>query len=107
MSFDSLYQRALQKDKIALAIYELYGQDLGNVIKAIMFTTDPEVIVIGGNTSKAFPFFEKEMQRVVNTFTYQHILKKLKIIKSENPDISILGAAALFYDAENMTMKKY
>lgn len=107
LSFGSLYQRALQKDKIALAIYEQYGQDLGNVIKAIMFTADPEVIVIGGNISKSFQFFEKEMQRVVKTFTYQHILKKLKIIKSENPDIAILGAAALFYDAENMTMKKY
>lgn len=107
LSSDVLYQRALQKDKIALAIYELYGQDLGNVIKAIMFTTDPEIIVIGGNTSKAFPFFEKEMHKIVNTFTYQHILKELKIIKSENRDIAILGAVALFYDAQNMTMKKY
>ncbi len=104
---DVLYQRALQKDKIALAIYEQYGHDVGNVIKAIMFVIDPEIIVLGGNLSKAFPFFEKEMNNVVKTFTYKHILNKLKIIKSENEDIAILGAAALFYDAQNMTMKKY
>ncbi|PKP13730.1 MAG: sugar kinase [Bacteroidetes bacterium HGW-Bacteroidetes-3] len=104
---DVLYQRALQKDKIALAIYEQYGQDVGNVIKAIMFAADPEIIVIGGSMAKAFPFFENEMNRIVKTFTYKHILNKLKIIKSENEDIAILGAAALFYDAQNMTMKKY
>jgi glucokinase len=107
LSADILYQRAIQNDKIALAIYEQYGQDVGNVIKAIMFTIDPEIIVIGGSMAKAFPFFEKEMYRIVKTFTYQHILNKLKIIKSENEDIAILGAAALFYDAQNMTMKKY
>lgn len=72
-----------------------------------MFVIDPEIIVLGGNLSKAFPFFEKEMNNVVKTFTYKHILNKLKIIKSENEDIAILGAAALFYDAQNMTMKKY
>ncbi|MDO9275503.1 MAG: ROK family protein [Lutibacter sp.] len=104
---DVLYQRALQKDKIALAIYEQYGHDVGNVIKAIMFVVDPEIIVLGGNLAKAFPFFEKEMHNVVKTFTYKHILNKLKIVKSENEDIAILGAAALFYDAQNMTMKKY
>ncbi len=102
-----LYQRALQNDKIALAIYEQYGQDVGNIIKAIMFSTDPEIIVIGGTVSKAFSFFEKEMNKVVKTFTYQHILTSKKIVKSENEDIAILGAAALFYDAQNMTMRKY
>jgi glucokinase len=97
----------MQKDKIALAIYEQYGQDVGNAIKALIFAFDPEVIVIGGSMAKAFPFFEKEMHRVVKTFLYKHILNKLKIFKSENEDIAILGAAALFYDAQNMTMKKY
>ncbi|MBK5208233.1 MAG: ROK family protein [Flavobacteriaceae bacterium] len=107
LTSDVLYERALQKDKIALAIYEHYGCDVGNLIKAIMFTTNPEIIVIGGSISKAFSFFEGEMNKVINTFTYPHILKKLKIIKSENKDIAILGAVALFYDAQNMTMKKY
>lgn len=107
LTAETLYQRALKKDKIALSIYEQYGQDIGNIIKAIMFTTDPEIIVIGGNMAKAFPFFEKEMNKVVKTYMYPHILNKFKVVKSENKDIAILGAAALFYDAENMTMKKY
>lgn len=107
LSFELVYKRALQKDKIALTILELYGQDLGNLIKAIMFTTDPEIIVIGGNTSKAFPFFKKAMQKAISTFTYPHILEKLKIMQSEDENIAILGAVALFYDAQNMTMKKH
>lgn len=107
LSFEQVYKRALQKDKIALTIFELYGQDVGNLIKAIMFTSDPEIIVIGGNISKAFPFFKKEMHTTISTFTYPHILKKLKIMQSEDENIAILGAAALFYDAQNMTMNKY
>lgn len=107
LNFELVYKRALQKDKIALTFLELYGQDLGNLIKAVMFTTDPEIIVIGGNISKAFPFFEKEMRNTISTFTYPHILKKLKITQSKDNNIVILGAVALFYDAQNMTMNKY
>lgn len=101
-----LYKRALNKDKIALAIYEQFGYDLGNLIKTIMFTTDPEIIILGGSLSKAFKFFEKSMGEKVRTFIYKHSLKKLKIVTAEQTDIALLGAAALYYDAQNITMKK-
>jgi glucokinase len=101
-----LYKRALNKDKIALAIYEQFGYDLGNLIKTIMFTTDPEIIILGGSLSKAFTFFEKTMGEKVRTFIYKHSLKKLKIVTAEQTDIALLGAAALYYDAQNITMRK-
>lgn len=58
LNADVLYQRAVQKDKIAFAIYEQYGQDAGNPIKVIMFVADLEIIVINGSMAKAFPFFK-------------------------------------------------
>ncbi|VAW10558.1 hypothetical protein MNBD_BACTEROID03-1768 [hydrothermal vent metagenome] len=106
LSSDVLYQRALKKDKIALAIYEQYGRDIGHLIMSIMFTVDPEVVILGGSIARAFPFFEKEIHKTLKTFTYQHSLKKFKILHSENEGIAILGAVALFYDAQNITLKK-
>ena len=98
--------RANKKDKIARAVFEHYGTDLGNLIKTILFTVDPEIIVIGGPISKAFPYFEKSMWEKVHSFPYKHAVSKLKIIASGQEDIAVLGAAALYYDARNQSLKK-
>ncbi|NPA36768.1 MAG: ROK family protein [Chlorobi bacterium] len=93
--------RANKKDKIALAVFEHYGYDLGKLVVTILFAVDPEVIVIGGPLSKAFPYFEKSMWEKVKLFPYKQTINKLKIIPSEQEDIAVLGAAALYYDAQN------
>ena len=98
--------RANKKDKIAKAIFEHYGTDLGNLIKTILFTVDPEMIVIGGSLSRAFQWFEKSMWDKINTFPYKHALNKLKIVASAQEDIAVLGAAALYFDAQNQSLKK-
>jgi len=98
--------RANKKDKIAKAIFEHYGTDLGNLIKTILFTVDPEMIVIGGSLSKAFPWFEKSMWDKINTFPYKHAINKLKVVASSREDIAVLGAAALYFDAQNQSLKK-
>lgn len=103
---DMLVKRAQAKDKIALAIFEQYGFDLGNMIKTIMYAYDPDCIILGGHISKAFPYFEKTMMKKVKTFTYKQSLKNLKIDVSDNPDIAVLGAAALYFDAHNKTLLK-
>jgi len=79
---------------------------LGNLIKTILFTVDPEMIVIGGSLSKAFPWFEKSMWDKINTFPYKHAINKLKVVASSREDIAVLGAAALYFDAQNQSLKK-
>lgn len=96
---DVLYRRAKKQDKIALAILEQFGIDFGQAIKAILYAYDPECIVIGGNVSRFFPYFEEHMWKVVRKFQYEKTIEKLKIEVSEQPDIAVLGAAALYYDA--------
>lgn len=98
--------RAKKKDKIALAIFEQYGNDLGNLIKTTLFAVDPQIIVVGGSLAKAFPYFEKSMWDKVNTFPYRHAISKLKIVPSGQEDIAVLGAAALYFDAKNQRLKK-
>ncbi len=106
LSANTLIKRAGRKDKIALAIFEQYGYDLGNLIKTILFSVDPEIIVIGGSLSKAFDWFEKSMWEKINTFPYKHALGKLKIVATQQEDIAVLGAAALYFDAQNQKLKK-
>lgn len=99
VGFSEFVVRADENDKIALALFEQYGTDLGNAIKTIMFATDPEIIVIGGKVAKAFPHFKESMWSRVETFPYKNSVKKLKIEVSTETDIAILGAGALYYDA--------
>lgn len=99
-------KRANKKDKIAKAVFEHYGYDLGKLINTILFTVDPEIIVIGGSLSKAFDYFEKSMWEKVKTFPYKQSISKLKIIPSEQEDIAVLGAAALYFDAQNHRLSK-
>ena len=101
LTFDTVYKRAKKGDKIALAIFEQYGFDLGNAIKILMYSVDPEMIIIGGPISAAFQYFKKPMWDSVKEFLYPHSATKLKIEVSEQEDIAILGAAALYYDAQN------
>jgi len=106
MTFELLHRRALNNNKIALAIFEQYGFDLGNLMKTILYTTDPEIIILGGTISKAFPFFEKTMLKRLKSFIYKHSLKKIKIIPSQKQETAIFGAVALLFDAQNITLEK-
>ena len=75
---------------------------MGQAIKTVVYSYDPEAIVIGGSLSKAFRFFEKSMLASLNDFTYPESIKKLKILQSVNEDITLLGAAALIEEQESV-----
>jgi glucokinase len=53
------------------------------------------VVVIGGSISHAFSFFEKAMHEALKEFEFPQSLKNIKILKSKNDNITLLGAAAL------------
>ncbi|MGE5682085.1 MAG: ROK family protein, partial [Bacillota bacterium] len=99
ISGDELYKLAEKGDDKSLKIFAEFGENLGDAIKIIMYTVDPEIIILGGSVSKAFRFYEEKMWQSVNKFAYQNSLKELIINVSELDQIAILGAAALFYDA--------
>ena len=86
---------AQEGDQNALSLWSQYGLHLGNVIKAIAYTYDPEAIVLGGSISKAYPYFENSMKKAMADFQFPETMKKLKILKSEVENIAILGAASL------------
>ena len=96
----SLFDEAKKGDKKSLSIFEQFGIHLGNAIMTILFAVDPEAIILGGSVSQLYSFFEVTMWKEIKSFPYKHTIERLVIDTTEETQIAILGAAALFYDAQ-------
>jgi len=96
----NLLARAQKQDKIALAILEQFGFDFANFIMTVMFSVDPELIVISGPVAEFFPYFEESLRKNLNSFPFEKSVENLKVEISSNPNIEVLGAAALYFDAQ-------
>jgi glucokinase len=95
-----LHERAGRGDKEALAALASFGHEFGLAIMIAMYAYDPEIIILGGSVSRAFPFFEKSMRARLQEYAYPTALRRLVITCSEKENIHLLGAAALFFDAQ-------
>jgi glucokinase len=63
----------------------------------ILYTYDPEIIVLGGSVRKAFRFFKEAMWESIRSFAFSKSAELLKIEVSELDHVAVLGAAALHY----------
>lgn len=90
-----VFNAAKDGKRWALDAYSEFGMHLGSAIETIMYTYDPEVVVVGGSISHAFSFFENAMHEALKEFEFPESLKRIKILKSNNENIALLGAAAL------------
>ncbi|MBD2699194.1 ROK family protein [Spirosoma sp. BT702] len=88
-------QAALQGDEKALSLWKEFGKHFGNAVKVVLYTYDPEVIILGGSIAKAYPLFKSTMFESMSDFAFPVTLRRLKIFQSENENIALLGAAAL------------
>ncbi len=95
---EELMQRAEKWDPVAIKAFEEFGHHLGNALQIIMYAVDPEVIIIGGSIVKSAKFFDAAMRKSISNFGFKKVLENFKILYSKTQDISILGAAALYYD---------
>lgn len=95
----TLAQKAAGGDARALEAFAEYGQHLGKAVKTILFTVDPEAIVIGGSVAKSFDYYKEAMWKEISDYPYGFALENLKIVPSNMQEVAILGAAALCIDA--------
>ncbi|MFT3994868.1 MAG: ROK family protein [Dysgonomonas sp.] len=92
---DEIYQRALDGDKASLQIWGEFGKHLGNLMNVVLYTYDPQAIIIGGGIAQAFDLFSKDMYESMSKFPYPETVRRIKILLSNKSDINLLGAAAL------------
>ena len=88
-------KRAEEGDPEAAKMFAAFGDHFANVIMAVLYAYDPEIIVLGGGVSNAYPYFKDRMWDRLRAFKYQNALKRLKIVQSKKPHIAVLAAAAL------------
>jgi len=93
-----IQKRAQEGDFKAAEMLATFGDPFGDVIMAVLYAYDPEIIVLGGGVSTAYPFFENRMRERLRSFKFQNALKCLKIVQTKKPHIAVLAAAALCLD---------
>lgn len=96
-----VYKKALEGDPLSIMIFEELGTHLGNAIRMILYTYCPELIVLGGSISKAYPLFQERMWDRIRTYIYSNTLNQFHLEISELENSGILGAASLYYDSKS------
>ncbi|MCY1722648.1 ROK family protein [Prolixibacteraceae bacterium Z1-6] len=92
-----LYEKAIAKDAKSLKVFEDFGFHIAQLIKLVVATIDPQMIVFGGSVAKAFHLFERPMYAEILNFAYPNSVKNLEIRTSQIANQAIYGAAALCY----------
>jgi glucokinase len=95
LSAEEAHRRAQQGDAAAQGYWNEFGKHLAEALKAVVYTYDPEAIVLGGSLSKAFDFFQASMYAALQDFTFPDSIRRLRIFQSQDENIPLLGAAAL------------
>ncbi len=89
------YEKAIAGEPAALGSWKEFGFHLGNAVKTVVYTYDPEAVVLGGSLVKAYKFFADSMEASRMDFAFPESMKRLKIFTSQNKNIALLGAASL------------
>lgn len=95
---EDLYLAAKNGDPKALAAFSTYGNNLSEAVKIILYTCDPEMIILGGSISNAWEFFIDSLWKGLEDYMFPVVLKTLKIEKSTLKDSAIFGAVGLVYN---------
>ena len=89
------FNLATENEPKALKAWQEFGQHLGNALKMVIYAYDPQIVVMGGSLTKAFPYFQASMLDALNGFEFPETIRKVKIFASQNENISLLGAVAM------------
>ncbi|HEX7014899.1 MAG TPA: ROK family protein [Cyclobacteriaceae bacterium] len=91
-----LYNEAVAGSPNALRIWEVYGMHIGNLVKSLVYAYDPDAIVFGGSITNAFDFFLPSLRETIAShFHFPRSMERLRILRSENEHITLLGASSL------------
>jgi glucokinase len=89
------YNKAKEGDQDALAIFEELAQNIGELIRAVMYILAPEAFVIGGSVANSWDLLEKPLRKEVDKFLVPMISNNTDLVKAELDNAGLYGAAAL------------
>lgn len=92
---EEIYEKAMNDDPASKKLFNEFGGHVAEAIKIVLYTYDPESIILGGSVSKTFPLFRKRFERELKSFGYSNSLKNVEISVSNTEHVAVLGASAL------------
>ncbi len=95
MSGRELAERAARNDVFAMDAFHEYGTHVGELVKIIMYTLDPQAIILGGSIAKSFVHFEKGIRQSLTNYAYPRSIDSIILLATKIPESGILGAAAI------------
>jgi glucokinase len=97
LSAKDIYTAALDKDALALEIFDYTGKILGTALANAVAITSPEKIILFGGLSKAGSYILEPTQQYMEQNLLYNYKNKIQLLCSTLPenDTAILGAAAL------------
>lgn len=95
---EEVYEQALTGDRKAIKTFEVLGTHIAEAIKIVLYTFDPDSIVLGGGISKTFDIFKDAFDKGLETYGFPSSLKNIEITISKTEHVAVLGAAALTTD---------
>ena len=99
---EEIYEKALNNDPASKKLFQEFGTHIAQAIKIVLYTYDPESIVLGGSISATFDQFKEGFERELKSFGFPNSLNHVEITVSKTKQIAVLGAAAL---TENKSIK--
>jgi glucokinase len=90
-----LYKKAKEGDQASIAVFEELAQNIGELIRAVMYILAPEAFVIGGSIANSWDLLEKPLRKEVDKFLVPMISDSTDLIKAELDNAGLYGAAAL------------
>jgi glucokinase len=90
-----LYKKAKEGDQESLAIFEELAQNIGELIRGVMYILAPEAFVIGGSVANSWDLLEKPLRKDLDKFLVPMISNKTELVRAELDNAGLYGAAAL------------
>lgn len=90
-----LNESANQGNEIALEIWSIFGERLGQCLSHVINMLDPNAISIGGGIAHAFKHFENGMVKQIKQHSPSYNHNSIKIFESTEKEISAMRGAAM------------
>lgn len=90
-----LYREAKAGNQESIKAFDHLAQNLGEIIRLLMYILAPEAFIIGGSVAKSWEFLEKSLQKELDQFRVELISSKVKLLPAQLENAGLYGAAAL------------
>lgn len=95
-----VYDAAVAGDTLAVRIFEKMSAYLGDGLVALVNVFNPDIIVLAGGLSKAWPMFGTSVREHIDKKAFRRPAERVKIKPATlGSDAGILGAAKILFDA--------